>query len=243
MLHEAPKKSSSRPPRLILAAAFMPLIMSLTLLAGPTTATESSVSDDRTIASEASDTDAIPGDVDCNGDIEVVDALLILREVVALATTSGCGTSDVNCSGATDAVDALALLREMARLSPMPVPDGCPGIDHGKVKPFVEIDSLSCEPATVDPGQAIECYYSVSSSGADHELLWDFGGGTVTRALPAVLGVSCPPDSLPCTFATAGTQSVTFQTSGEKTITLTACATVYCDSEAVNVAVTSVNAR
>lgn len=220
---------SSRRAGLTLVVGLIAVVLGLILSSGPF-GSLASMPSPRTSAQEAPAASAVPGDLDCDADIDVVDALLILRIVAALATVSDCGASDVNCSGRTDAVDALALLREMARLSPMTVPDGCPGLDHEKLKLFVEIDRLSCEPPTVGLGQATDCYYSVTSSGEDHELSWDFSGGVAFESVPAILGLSCPPDNLPCTFATAGTQSVTFLSSGKKTITLTACAMGSCDS-------------
>ena len=239
MPQDAAKLSSSRMPSLIVVAASLS-VMSLALLPGRFASAASFPPNAPIMANESSA--ANYGDLDCDDDIDVVDALLILRRVASLVAASGCGTSDVDCSGVTDAVDALALLREMARLSPLPVPDGCPGVDHGKVTPFVKIDRLNCEPAAVAVGQATDCFYSVGSSGADHELTWDFAGGSVTSG-PGALSVVCPPDHLPCTYSSSGTYSVTFQTSGDSMITLTACAKGSCDSMTVIVAVAAVGAR
>ncbi len=76
------------------------------------------------------------GDVDCDGSVNAVDALKVLRSVALLSVTSGCATpigsgdplmGDVDCSGGVDAVDALALLRYVANL-PVSQQPGCPEI-------------------------------------------------------------------------------------------------------------------
>lgn len=83
------------------------------------------------------------GDIDCNGEVDAVDALKILRDVAALAYTQtepcpdlgdevpvlAAGTNrvwgDVDCDGDVDAVDALGVLRFVAALSVNQQP-GCP---------------------------------------------------------------------------------------------------------------------
>lgn len=76
-------------------------------------------------------------DVNCDGAVDAIDALAILRYAAGLSvgqqpgcTALGAGNpplGDVNCSGAVDAVDALALLRFAAGL-PVDLPPGCPPI-------------------------------------------------------------------------------------------------------------------
>jgi hypothetical protein len=77
------------------------------------------------------------GDMDCDGDVDSVDALAILRVVAGLrplTQEAGCpdvGSSgaifgDLGCDGALDAVDALRILRFVAGLSAIPAPKGCP---------------------------------------------------------------------------------------------------------------------
>jgi len=67
------------------------------------------------------------GDVDCDGGIDAVDALKVLRGSAGLSNAGGClaGSGDANCSGAVNAVDALILLRHVAGL-PVTLPEGCP---------------------------------------------------------------------------------------------------------------------
>jgi hypothetical protein len=72
---------------------------------------------------------SVSGDVDCDGGIDSVDALKVLRGAAGLPNPGGCfaGYGDVNCSGAITAVDALVLLRHVAAL-PITLPLGCPAI-------------------------------------------------------------------------------------------------------------------
>ncbi len=59
-----------------------------------------------------------PGDVDCNGVVDAVDALHILRHAAGFQGEGLCiMAGDVNCDGYIDAVDALAILRYVAGLS------------------------------------------------------------------------------------------------------------------------------
>ena len=73
--------------------------------------------------------DSVPGDTDCDGDADSVDALAILRSVAGLEVGAQClaATGDVNCSSIRDAVDALAILRYVAAL-PVSLPAGCPPV-------------------------------------------------------------------------------------------------------------------
>jgi hypothetical protein len=73
-----------------------------------------------------------PGDVDCNGLINAVDALFVLRRVAALQPYAECiSRGDVNCNGTFDSVDALIILRFVALLPPLSVPPGCPPVGSG----------------------------------------------------------------------------------------------------------------
>lgn len=79
-------------------------------------------------------TKRLQGDVDCDGDVDTVDALFVLRDVAELPVNQpkGCpeiGSAgsifgDVDCDGDVDAVDALFILRDVAAL-PVNVPKGC----------------------------------------------------------------------------------------------------------------------
>lgn len=77
----------------------------------------------------------IQGDVDCDGDVDTVDALFVLRHVAALPVNlpKGCpeigtdgppASGNVDCDGDVDTVDALFILRHVAAL-PVNVPKGC----------------------------------------------------------------------------------------------------------------------
>lgn len=58
-----------------------------------------------------------PGDADCDGDTDPVDALAVLREVAGMPHSAGCmASADVDCSGTIEATDALAILRFAAAL-------------------------------------------------------------------------------------------------------------------------------
>jgi len=73
----------------------------------------------------------LPGDVDCSGAVNSVDALQVLRHVAGLAEANCLAAAgNVNCGGGVDAVDALVILRFVAGL-PNNLPDGCPAIGGG----------------------------------------------------------------------------------------------------------------
>ena len=79
------------------------------------------------------------GDVDCNGVVNSVDALKVLRYVAQLSVSQepDCPLigsevaslfGDVDCGGAVNAVDALKILRFVAELPPLDAPIGCPPV-------------------------------------------------------------------------------------------------------------------
>jgi hypothetical protein len=72
---------------------------------------------------------SVSGDVDCDGGIDSVDALKVLRGAAGLPDAGSClpDSGDVNCSGTVTATDALALLRHAAGL-PVSLPPSCPPI-------------------------------------------------------------------------------------------------------------------
>jgi hypothetical protein len=70
---------------------------------------------------------ALTGDSDCNGAVNAVDALKVLRFVAGLGPSVCIDATDVDCSGAVNAVDALKILRFVAGL-PNVLPQGCSGI-------------------------------------------------------------------------------------------------------------------
>ncbi len=68
------------------------------------------------------------GDADCDGEVDAVDALLVLRRAATLQPYAACiGAATVDCDLDTDAVDALFILRHVAAL-PIGLPEGCPPI-------------------------------------------------------------------------------------------------------------------
>lgn len=67
------------------------------------------------------------GDVDCDVDVDTVDALGTLQHIAAVSSPDCIESGDVNCSGALDAVDALAILRHVGGL-PVDQNQPCPQI-------------------------------------------------------------------------------------------------------------------
>jgi hypothetical protein len=64
-----------------------------------------------------------PGDVTCNGGVDAIDALHVLRVAAGLGTSAQCAEQgDVDCDGDLDVLDALAILRHVA---------GLPGLQGG----------------------------------------------------------------------------------------------------------------
>lgn len=84
---------------------------------------------------------ASTSDVDCDGDVNVIDALKILQHTAGLPVQQsescpviGSGATvfgDVNCDGSVDAIDGLFILRHVAAL-PVDLPAGCPEIGARK---------------------------------------------------------------------------------------------------------------
>jgi len=100
-----------------LAFALVGLVILLSLNIG-----ESGLS---TTSGETGDT-LTQGDVDCDGDVNSVDALLLLRVSSQQSTDEGCDAgTDNDCNGALDAIDALRVLRHSAGLS-VDYRRGCP---------------------------------------------------------------------------------------------------------------------
>jgi len=77
------------------------------------------VSDGRSIA---------PGDANCDGQVNAVDALFVLRRVANLLPLSQCwAAGNVRCLDDIDATDALSILRVVAALAAN-LPPGCPPV-------------------------------------------------------------------------------------------------------------------
>ena len=65
------------------------------------------------------------GDVDCDLDLDSVDALFVLRFVARLGQSACIGNGYVHCDPTISSLDALTILRKVARL-PLFQPAGCP---------------------------------------------------------------------------------------------------------------------
>ena len=68
--------------------------------------------------------------MNCDGVVNSVDALMILRSVAGLPVTADCldTAGDVDCDDDKDSVDSLKILRYVAGL-PVSQPQGCTPID------------------------------------------------------------------------------------------------------------------
>lgn len=70
----------------------------------------------------------LSGDIDCDGDVDAVDAQKILQDIAALIAEPPCiDLGDVDCDGDEDAVDAQPILQWLAGF-PVNLPAGCPDI-------------------------------------------------------------------------------------------------------------------
>ena len=69
------------------------------------------------------------GDVSCEGTVDSMDALLLLKYLAKVPNVGVCAAlaADVNCDAGADAVDALQILRQTAGLA-VSLPAGCPPI-------------------------------------------------------------------------------------------------------------------
>ena len=66
--------------------------------------------------------------MNCDHDVDSIDALLILRSVAGAGLITGCmDHADVDCDSDTDSVDALRLLRYVAQL-PSNASGDCPPV-------------------------------------------------------------------------------------------------------------------
>lgn len=104
------------------------------------------------------------GDVDCDGDVDSVDSLMVLRHVAGLALTQqppcpDIGTAaaeppavfgDVDCDGDVDSVDALLVLRHVAGL-PAGLPADCPPVGPATPTPLPTLPPAPTPPGTATP--------------------------------------------------------------------------------------------
>ena len=70
------------------------------------------------------------GDVDCDLDLDSVDALFVLRFVARLGESACIGNGYAHCDPTISSLDALTILRKVARL-PLFQPPGCPPPGYG----------------------------------------------------------------------------------------------------------------
>jgi hypothetical protein len=186
-------------------------------------------------ASAAAGTNVTPqqgllaGDTDCNGSVDAVDAVFILR-FVALGDATEClrTTGNVRCDDALDSSDALAVLRYVAGEN-VRLPAGCPPIGHTILQP-PEV-SLVCDAADIQVSDHVTCQYSAESYVGDVSLSWNLGDGLEPVVDPAALGAECAPDGVPCWYSAWGPKTVAFRYPGLKVIALTACANGRCETE------------
>jgi hypothetical protein len=70
----------------------------------------------------------VRGNADCDSDVDVQDAVLILRAVAGFLGPLCVQAADVDCDGELTLTDMVHVLRFVARLPLLPVPPGCPSI-------------------------------------------------------------------------------------------------------------------
>lgn len=87
------------------------------------------------------------GDTDCDGDIDSVDGLNVLRDTAGFPPSLCINAGDADCDDDRDSVDGLGLLRHVAALPPLETPPGCPDIGEplaplagGVVATFMVVD-------------------------------------------------------------------------------------------------------
>ena len=111
------------------------------------------------------------GDVNCDGDVDAIDGMLILFLAADLAANTPClAAQGVNCTGLVDEFDVLALFRFLANLNPN-IPGECPPIG------VVPTPAPTVTP-TVSPGPTIT------------------GGPTPTAATTVKPGPTLAPDEI-----------------------------------------------
>lgn len=70
------------------------------------------------------------GDVNCDKDVDTLDALAFLKRLAAFDSDTQCWLiADVNCDGKSDAVDVLIILKYLAAL-PYVLPPACPPVNQ-----------------------------------------------------------------------------------------------------------------
>ena len=70
----------------------------------------------------------LQGDTDCDGDVDSVDGLFVLRDVAGFDPSECIDQGDVDCDEDRDSVDALGILRDVAALPPLDQNEPCTDI-------------------------------------------------------------------------------------------------------------------
>lgn len=176
----------------------------------------------------------VQGDVNCDGVVEAVDALGILRSEAGLAAHAGCigESGDLDCDGASDATDARSVLSYVAGIGAS-LPATCPGAGAELGAPVIDV---TCAEDSVAVGDTLSCRYDVDQSVASPQVTVDFDGGHA-EVTGVSLGVACPPAGAPCTYAVLTVYDVVFDSAGTKTVSVEACAWTYCTGNSFSVSV------
>jgi hypothetical protein len=93
----------------------------------------------------------MPGDVDCDGTINMGDVLLVLKVIAHVPAIAAClSLAGVDCTGGVDAADALVLL-EFIEGIPYHLPDGCPSFGSPTPAPTPLETPTPTPTATLEP--------------------------------------------------------------------------------------------
>lgn len=146
----------------------------------------------------------------------------------------GVQAGDTDPRAGTDAVDALLVLRHVAAL-PVNLPPGCGPLGPPLAAPAIE--RLECNAAEAQTSGSVHCDASIS--GTVTAVSWSAPGSLPSRGPGQVASpVWCPPDPPggPCHYGgvTYGFHTG-FDTTGTKTVLLTACNDAGCTAGSVPV--------
>jgi hypothetical protein len=177
----------------------------------------------------------VTGDIDCDVDVDAVDALFVIRLADGLPNGGGgCGQSpDVDCSGSSDRADGVVVLRHVVGL-PLGLSSACAVIGMPAQAPL--IGDLHCADAKA-AGEAVAC--SATISGVVTYQWWTAPDGSPGEGVgQASSSVACAPDGGPCLYSgTIAGFTTAFPLPGEKSVALTVCNGPFCAGKAVTVVV------
>ena len=132
----------------------------------------------------------VQGDVDCDGDVDVLDATLLLSDIALVIPAGDCteAAGDLNCDGAIDIEDVYILLLYLAGFELTPVEDCTP--------PGEEIPDLDQDPeAEHDPGVTVGASVTQVCGNFSHTLTVNWQVTEVT--LPVDVTITATPSSGP----------------------------------------------